>query len=72
MPRMGYNPVAQAVRAIRGNSDSGLPPEVASALGKLERREALAVKPQRSESRPTRSSKASSNNRLWTCAPWPS
>ena len=43
MPRTGYNPVAQAVHAIRGNSDLGLPPEVASALGKLERLEALAV-----------------------------
>ena len=43
MSRMGYNPVAQAVRAIRRNSDLRLPPEVASALDKLERLEALAV-----------------------------
>ena len=43
MSRMGYNPVAQAVRAIRRNSDLRLPPEVTSALDKLERLEALAV-----------------------------
>lgn len=47
MPRTGYNPVAQAVRAIRRNSDLGLPPEVASALDKLERLEALAAETNR-------------------------
>ena len=47
MSRMGYNPVAQAVHVIRNNQDLKLPNEVASAIGKLERLEALAAETQR-------------------------